>query len=413
MKNCFLISSLIVTFTFQSAFSQSWTKISGIADSIKVKGLAQIDNQVLISGQRWGSTVVNHFTSTDGNTWSKLPTFSFAGDYLFGFKENNFLLGGGFLSCQKLVGNAWSTPFAASGFAEFPNGTIIGGSAGFPDSLFRYSAAGVKGAKLGDFKFKFGPKYCVGSNGRLFLFSYGSGFGYIDQSDMSKIKFPSSLNGTAMTEISWYNYIIDDMVKTSNGTLIATDRLGYGIFRSTDNGETWVTVGTEFGAAATSIAINSKDEIFVIYDAQIRKSTDLGLTFPKISAGLPKGVQTELFLNAKDELFVILNSGGNVKPLISGIFKYSESPLEINSESANETRFKIHPNPAVNTAQITINESFVSAELTIATVLGELVQTQLLSANQSHFNIDQLPKGAYFITLVANGKSKTQKLIMQ
>ena len=249
---------LFITYSLASivlAPAQTWTKISGIADTTTIEGIAEINNRLVICGRANVGNSVNFFSSFTGDDWTKLPTFSFPAYYIFGLPKNNIILGTGFLSSYKLLNNTWSTVFGANAFAEFPNGTIIGGQANYPDSIYTFAPTGTKGKSIGGFKFKFGPKYGVGNNGRVFLFSYGSGFGYIDQSDLSKIKFPATLNGTTMTETSWQSYIIADLEKTSDGTLFAVDRLGLaGIIKSTDNGVTWNTILS--GIYAPSIAIN-------------------------------------------------------------------------------------------------------------------------------------------------------------
>jgi Secretion system C-terminal sorting domain len=406
-----LLFLLSIVYSLQ-VYSQNWNKISGISDSVKVAAVAQLNNQIVISGQRWNGTVVNHFTSSDGgSTWEKLPTFSFAGNYLFGLPQNNILLGGGFLSCRKLDGNNWTTSFPASGFAEFSDGTIIGGQANFPDSIYQFSSLGVRGAKLGNFTFKLGPKYFIGNQNRLFLFSYGSGFAYIDQADKSTIKFPSSLNNTAMTASSWQYYIIDDMVKTSNGTLIATDRLGYGILRSIDNGESWTTVVQEPSASAQSMVINSKDEIFVIYGGKLRKSIDLGLTFPDFSAGLP-AIQADLFVNASDELFVFCNANGSVQAAVSGIYKYEDLSTGLNLFERNNRRITVYPNPASHSITIKGIPTLENNSYTITNSSGQPIQSGLLNL-ETPVQLDDLKSGVYVIQVLTNGELSTQKLIIE
>jgi hypothetical protein len=65
-----------------TGFSQTWTKISGITDTVIIKNSAQINGQILLVGQTFGSPPTSeHFTSPDGNTgWTKLPSFSFSGN---------------------------------------------------------------------------------------------------------------------------------------------------------------------------------------------------------------------------------------------------------------------------------------------------------------------------------------------
>lgn len=86
-----MIKTLLLSFTslvLTQINAQSWTKVTNIADTVDIKAVAQINNRVLISGTLKGdrrAPILNHFTSPDGNSeWKKLPTFQWAGNYLFG-----------------------------------------------------------------------------------------------------------------------------------------------------------------------------------------------------------------------------------------------------------------------------------------------------------------------------------------
>ena len=265
--------------------AQTWTKVSGIMDSSQVKGIGVINNQILVAGQNWTSnTQTDYALSNDGgNTWSKLPTYQFAGNLPNALPQNNLIIcSNGFTFSKKLVGSTWQSFSGANNFAEFSNGSVIGSQGSFPDSIYNFSSTGVKGSKLGNYKFKLSTKYYNGTNNRLFLFAYGAGLAYIDYSNIGVINFPATLDGTAMTESSWQGKYIIDMVKTSNGNLFACDYLNGGIIKSIDNGVSWITLSS--GYAGARITKNAADELFVLAgNAEVRKSTDGGITFINIS----------------------------------------------------------------------------------------------------------------------------------
>jgi hypothetical protein len=228
---------------------------------------------------------------------------------------------------------------------------------------------------------------------------------------MSKINFPTTLDGKSMTEISWLNNIIIDMVKTSNGTLVAGSQ-SYGIMRSTDNGVTWITTISENSAANKRFAINSKDEIFVIYGGKVRKSIDLGLTFTDITGTLPT-FRNELFVNSKNELFVICNANGSVDVNTSGIYKFADGSTNIlQLENGIKNKFTIYPNPSQANFNLTVNEPFKMAEITIINTIGEKIMSYNLTDEQTKIDLSQMSKGIYIIRLVLDGKLYTHKLLL-
>jgi len=73
--------------------------------------------------------------------------------------------------------------------------------------------------------------------------------------------------------------------------------------------------------------------------------------------------------------------------------------------------FTIYPNPAKNKIQIS-NIEAVSAEIRIFNVLGKQVFHQA-KITEKTIDISSFDKGLYLIKIHVNGKSKTQKLVIQ
>jgi Secretion system C-terminal sorting domain len=414
-----LVLSLIAT-----TQAQTWTKVSGILDSSQVKGIGVINNQILVAGQNWlSSSLTDYALSNDGgNTWSKLPTYNFAGYLPNALPQNNLqICSNGFTSSQKLVGAVWQSFSGASNFAEFGNGSIIGSQGSFPDTVYNYSAAGVKGTKLGNYTFKLSSKYCAASNNRVFVFAYGVGLGFIDYSNLGVVNIPATLDGNAMTQLLWDNKLITNMIKTSNGNLFA---IGDGVLKSVDNGVNWTTVLYLSGTPVTSIAKSSTDVLYILEgNAQVRKSIDLGSTFTNISGNLPTttlgAFKKELFVNTSNELFCILNSNGGINSAKSGIYKLTNI-IGINDIAKNEMAFSIYPNPSNKILNVNISTSLNSSYalnesvtiIEITDILGKTQLSKTITENTTQLNVNDFAKGIYFITVKSGNKMSTQKLMI-
>jgi hypothetical protein len=388
--------------------AQTWSKISGIADSTEIKQIASINNQLVIAGQNWFSnTTTDFYSSVDGNSWAKIPTYSFAGIYVWGLPQNNLLLSSSLVGSKKLNSNNWAA-FNTSGFgyAEFANGTIIGGNANAPGQLSTVSPAGVVGSTIG-VTYKMGPKYCKASNNRVFLFSYGYGMAYIDHSNLSALVYPATLNSNTMTASSWTTYNIIDMIQTSNGNLIAVDGLGYGIMRSTDNGVNWNFVNTTIGGGL-SIVKNSSDNVFVIAGNKVWQSLDFGSTFTDISGNLPGFKKVQLFMNANNELFCF-NNGNNFQSAISGIYKLGTAN-SIN-ENRKEEVFSFYPNPNSGNFNLKVDEEMVNAAITITDIFGSVIYTCVVRSKDINIS-ENFKTGVYFITIQNEKFASVKKMIV-
>ncbi len=395
--------------------AQTWTKVSGILDSSQVKGIGVINNQILVAGQNWlNNAATDYALSNDGGaTWSKLPTYQFAGFLPNTLPQNNLqICSNGFTFSKKLVGNTWQSFAGANNFAEFTNGSIIGSAGSSPDTIYNFSSTGVKGTKLGNYTFKLSSKYCKGSNNRVFVFAYGVGLGYIDYTNLGVVNIPATLNGNAMTQTLWDMKLITDMIRTSNGNLFA---IGDGVFKSTDNGVNWTTILSLSGTAVTSIAKNASDELFILAgSAQVRKSTDLGTTFTNISGNLPSvgAFKKELFVNISNEVFVILNNNGGINAANSGIYKLS-SGIGLNELEKNKIAFNLFPNPTNGFLTIEAKELTEPTFVSITNILGEIILNERLTSYQQTINLSGVKSGVYGVTLKSTNKISTQKLIIQ
>jgi hypothetical protein len=80
-------------------------------------------------------------------------------------------------------------------------------------------------------------------------------------------------------------------------------------------------------------------------------------------------------------------------------------------EVENASAFTLYPNPAKNNIQIQ-NFNFTSGEIRIFNVLGKQVlhQTKNLDKN---IDVSLLNAGIYIVKISSEGKSKTQKLVIQ
>ncbi len=121
--------------------------------------------------------------------------------------------------------------------------------------------------------------------------------------------FRSTDNGESWTNLGIMNYNIYSIGINPNGDiLIPTFELG-GLFRSTDNGNNWSSLG--LNRLLMSIAINSSGDIFVGTNATgIYCSTDNGETWVQINQGLTSYTVTSLIITTSGDIFAGTMYGG-------------------------------------------------------------------------------------------------------
>jgi len=432
MKRSLLLLSLILSFYL--AKSQNWTKISGIADGGRVIDLAKINDKIIISSFVYGSPEIGTFFISDngGNNWSETTPLPFSNGpgFMDALPINNifttfFTAGLGDQSLQ-LTGNTWSNFSNRGKFVEFSNGQILAGSF-YLDSVYYVSSSGVLGSAINSSKLSFGNdgKYFVGANNRLFLFQnndagfINSGeFHYIDYSDLSSFKIPLTLDGNTMTNDNWRDDIaVSGMIMMDNGDLIASSGKNFKCMKSTDNGVNWTTITTDIGPSK-DIYKNTLGHIYGLFTfGQIVLSTDGGVTFNNINGNLDNNAGTNyafksLFVNSLNEVFVILNNAQSSDsfPPNSGIYKLdgSTSISTLNDVSS----FEIFPNPT--TGIFTFKSSSTSdVAVSIFNLMGSTIFNFTTQDLKSTIDLSNQAAGVYFLQATVNGRTQTQKLIVQ
>jgi photosystem II stability/assembly factor-like uncharacterized protein len=112
--------------------------------------------------------------------------------------------------------------------------------------------------------------------------------------------------GNGIWETDYWGTVLQ-MTLNSKGdmfALVASITSGYHIYRSTDNGDTWIDINNGLPVSYyQSIQVNNQDVIFVTSSDFIARSNDNGNTWTQLKNGLPFGVYYNLKINSKGYLF--------------------------------------------------------------------------------------------------------------
>ena len=133
------------------------------------------------------------------------------------------------------------------------------------------------------------------------------------------------------------------LASNSSGDIFAGTRIG-GVFRSTDNGDTWSPINTGLTATFVSaLAINSSGDIFAGTfggESGVFRSTDNGDTWRQINTGLTNINVVALAINSSGDIFAGTFGGGVFRspdngdtwsPINTGLTNTNVVALAINS----------------------------------------------------------------------------------
>ena len=175
------------------------------------------------------------------------------------------------------------------------------------------------------------------------------------------------------------------------------------------------------------IATISRSSDYFMWNGTTTTATNAG-TAQKTRANAPVSVDPRLVAN-KDfsiKLYLRVDSVAGV-----AIYKYSYTDINDPSKTGSffvkwtvdnitsinenkvESNFKLYPNPAQTNAMLNFNEvlNFDRQEVQLINILGEqvLVESIRKGVNSHDLNVENLPKGIYFVNVVINGERVNSK----
>ncbi|MFQ5768913.1 MAG: T9SS type A sorting domain-containing protein, partial [bacterium] len=203
-------------------------------------------------------------------------------------------------------------------------------------------------------------------------------------------------------------------INSSGDIFVGT--LGGGVFRSTDNGETWTQTNNGLKPTeALAIAINSSGHIFVGNSTGgVFRSTDNGDNWTQINSGLTNTNIQSFAINSSGQIFAGTDG--------SGVFRSVRSTTSVKGITDEiPTSFSLeqnYPNPfnPNTTIQFSLpRPGYVTLEMYNS--LGEEVMTLVanyLSAGKYKVDWDArgLASGVYYYRLKVGGFFETKRLIL-
>ena len=227
--------------------------------------------------------------------------------------------------------------------------------------------------------------------------------------------FRSTDNGT-----SWVN-ISQTFPSTSTNTVFVTTSnqilasTGAGVFISLNDGDTWLPFnnGLADSTIITSFVENSKGMLFAGTENGVYMTTIQNGKWVPINSGLTAHYVVTLACDSKDVLYAGTAYAGVFKSVLPS------TQLSVTSENSFSIILQNSPNPLTSSTSISFTLSapaFVT--LTLMDCAGREIRTlendYLNSGSHSvPFERGNLPAGVYFYRLTANGASQTAAMVIE
>lgn len=88
-------------------------------------------------------------------------------------------------------------------------------------------------------------------------------------------------------------------------------------------------------------------------------------------------------------------------------------PTGMSINENNELKFAVYPNPSNGVFTINVNSELVGATLKMTDISGRLIYSQSIGGLNTNFDMNQNAKGVYLVEINKDGKSATQKIIIE
>jgi photosystem II stability/assembly factor-like uncharacterized protein len=194
------------------------------------------------------------------------------------------------------------------------------------------------------------------------------------------VSFPDQMNGFA---VGYSNMSGSDVIKTIDGGNTWQNISSGGTFNNALRGVYFPTVNTGY-------AVGENGRIIITNDA--------GNTWTSSNSGVLDDLYSTFFVSNAG--FAVGKAGKILKTRVN---------VSSNDFTDLDKKLKVYPNPTNN--QITIESELDIKEISITDFTGKTLKT--IISNFHRINVSELPSGIYFIKIITDARTMTQKIVKQ
>ncbi|MCX6232088.1 MAG: T9SS type A sorting domain-containing protein [Bacteroidetes bacterium] len=207
-------------------------------------------------------------------------------------------------------------------------------------------------------------------------------------------------------------------VMRSGTKLFANSATGNGLFESSDNGATWTnTAASVFNGFCQVFSMcSSGNRIIVSNDgacnagqiSSIRTTTDAGATWSNLLTGISNPTYFPVLgRNTAGTSFFTKNGNGKE------VYRYDLS-TGISTIAEMETAISIYPNPFTAQTTITFNDTQKNTTIILRDLLGKAIKTMKVNGKQLILEKEELKAGIYFLQITdENQHIWIRKIVIQ
>ncbi len=243
----------------------------------------------------------------------------------------------------------------------------------------------------------------MASSGNIYIGTTDGVFGSSDQ----------GLNWTHLNN-GWGQYRQVISIAVNSQEHIFAENSGYGIYRSTDLGNSWMQVSTEIWSPIMDIFINSLDTIFAAGANGVFRSTNNGEDWTLFNSGLAEFNGTNVFIIDNDGKLI----AGTEDRGVCWTTDPTTSVENVNNLTNSYILFQNYPNPFNPVTKIEYHVASLNyVSLKVYDILGNeiavLVNGEIPAGKyEVEFDAGNFPSGIYIYRIMAGIYQETKKMIL-